>query len=484
MAVIGFMNDDRKRTDPDQRSPAEGAANQPSEDTPNQPQASQPKASQPQASQPQASQPQASQPNAKPRGGRPRTPKPRPRSRPAAVAGSKPHAKPDRLSSRLRQPHQPGRRKPDPHAAATTDADSIRLHHVHPRTSAPTDGLITLEELDPDPAITLRTAMPGWMVSTLVHVVVLLVLAVYTLPPIPRPQYEHQLVLSECVEPIDDPQLMPLDSVELSEPDSSEPPLEDPNLLESLDEAPLDDLPPDLMLDEPMDLAPHDPALDATGETTAENSQTAPNHSGDSDSKSRSQPPKNRPKPKDATKFYGKNVVGDSFVFLIDNSPSMKGQRIQVALQQVMMAVASMEKRQKFYVICYSDKAYPMFIPEVEMGLLTATSRNKKRLSEWLQTVRLQPPKQTGIKDALKTAFELKPSTICCLTDGDYANIVYDEFYRRDSDSALLVFAIAPPAIRSKMSKGAAERMKKLKTWQRLAESKNGGMQLVPSPSN
>ena len=48
-----------------------------------------------------------------------------------------------------------------------------------------------------------------------------------------------------------------------------------------------------------------------------------------------------------------------------------------------------MTKDQSFYIVFYSDQAYPMFYPQNELHFVKATPENKQRLVPWLQTLEL-----------------------------------------------------------------------------------------------
>jgi hypothetical protein len=63
-----------------------------------------------------------------------------------------------------------------------------------------------------------------------------------------------------------------------------------------------------------------------------------------------------------AALFFGTKAKGNRFVFVIDNSSSMKGGRLEMALAELVKTVESLTPRQSFYVIFVSDQTYPMFM--------------------------------------------------------------------------------------------------------------------------
>src|SRR5262249_46640550 len=61
----------------------------------------------------------------------------------------------------------------------------------------------------------------------------------------------------------------------------------------------------------------------------------------------------------ESTMFFGTEARGNRFVFVVDNSSSMKGGRLEMAISELIKTVESLSPRQSFYVIFVSDKTYP-----------------------------------------------------------------------------------------------------------------------------
>ena len=108
------------------------------------------------------------------------------------------------------------------------------------------------------------------------------------------------------------------------------------------------------------------------------------------------------------------------YVFVIDNSNSMTKGRFETALNELLIAVGQLTAKQRFYVIFYSDTAYPLFHPRPAEDLVNATSRNKQRLRVWLDTVELCL--KTNGKEAISAAFALDPDVIFVLGDGAFTD--------------------------------------------------------------
>ncbi len=66
----------------------------------------------------------------------------------------------------------------------------------------------------------------------------------------------------------------------------------------------------------------------------------------------------------DSTLFFGTEAKGNRFVFVVDNSSSMKGGRLEMAVAELVRTVEGLSPRQSFYVIFVSDQTYPMFYPQ------------------------------------------------------------------------------------------------------------------------
>ncbi|MGC4002538.1 MAG: hypothetical protein QM811_05095 [Pirellulales bacterium] len=129
------------------------------------------------------------------------------------------------------------------------------------------------------------------------------------------------------------------------------------------------------------------------------------------------------------TSFYGVRGQGKRFCFVVDNSASMRGYKMQNALQELVAAIDKLKETEYFYVVFFSDGAYPMFWPAMEQDMLPATDENKAKVAEWLTHVGLGPATR-GLK-AIRIAFDLKPDTIYLLGDGDFGDFTIAEAVRR-----------------------------------------------------
>jgi hypothetical protein len=117
--------------------------------------------------------------------------------------------------------------------------------------------------------------------------------------------------------------------------------------------------------------------------------------------------------------FFGTRSVGNRFVFIVDNSSSMKGGRLQAAVAELLRTIDGLSPRQSFYVIFVSDQTYPMFYPQPAAAMLPATGANKQRLAEWLPNAVLASGKNRELIKAVDLAASLRPDAVYLLWDGD-----------------------------------------------------------------
>jgi hypothetical protein len=79
-----------------------------------------------------------------------------------------------------------------------------------------------------------------------------------------------------------------------------------------------------------------------------------------------------------------------------------------------------MSQTSSFYVVFFSDTAYPLFHPSPAPGFVKATEENKALLKRWLRT--LQLCLYTDGRKAMEIAFSMNPDTIYILGDGAFTD--------------------------------------------------------------
>lgn len=115
--------------------------------------------------------------------------------------------------------------------------------------------------------------------------------------------------------------------------------------------------------------------------------------------------------------FFGVKEEASRVVFVVDNSGSMQRGRMETTLDELNYAVQRLNEGQQFYVIFYSDQAYPMFYPNSVDSMQPATRENKKKLAKWLRTVEICLGGR--LIDAIEMASNLDPQVVFLMSDGD-----------------------------------------------------------------
>lgn len=133
--------------------------------------------------------------------------------------------------------------------------------------------------------------------------------------------------------------------------------------------------------------------------------------------------------------FFGRTGQGQTVCFICDNSNSYRDGGFHTVLDEVARAVDSLRPDQSFFVIFFSDTAYPMFHPEHVDGLQPASPENKRRLRAWLATVEMCGGGQ-GIDQAVRLAGSLGADVVYFLSDGEHAASVVERVVAADFGGA------------------------------------------------
>ncbi len=112
--------------------------------------------------------------------------------------------------------------------------------------------------------------------------------------------------------------------------------------------------------------------------------------------------------------FLGVRLEGTSFVFVVDRSGSMRGQRFVRAKNELRRTIASLHSDQSYYVIFFSDGPLPM----PARDLVSPTPENLRLLEKWLR--RVDCGGDTNPLAALELAIALRPHAIYMLSDGEF----------------------------------------------------------------
>ena len=123
-----------------------------------------------------------------------------------------------------------------------------------------------------------------------------------------------------------------------------------------------------------------------------------------------------RSPPPPAPEFFGARIEGRRIVFVLDNSGSMQGGRLETVIAELLRCVDSLDPKQEFYVIFHSDTVYPLFYPDPVDRFIRPTDQNKRQLANWLDTVELCLG--DSVDEAIAVAAMIEPDTVFLLSDG------------------------------------------------------------------
>jgi hypothetical protein len=117
--------------------------------------------------------------------------------------------------------------------------------------------------------------------------------------------------------------------------------------------------------------------------------------------------------------FFGIEAVGHEFVYIVDRSGSMNGNRYRRAIEELKRSVDDLREDQRFFVVLFSSNSTPMLgQPGQGARMLHATKENKEKLHDWLATI--GPGGGTNPNSSLRTALKMNPSAVFMLSDGEF----------------------------------------------------------------
>jgi hypothetical protein len=140
--------------------------------------------------------------------------------------------------------------------------------------------------------------------------------------------------------------------------------------------------------------------------------------------------------------FFGTKGAGKSFVYVVDMSGSMHGQRFDRAKRELIRSIDKLGPEQKFYVYFFNDRTFPLFDPKPAHGMIPASLSNKQRAKRWINT--RQAESTTNPNYALQQALEMRPEVIFLLTDGELDDPdAVRQMIRRFNKSNVIIHTIA-----------------------------------------
>jgi len=147
----------------------------------------------------------------------------------------------------------------------------------------------------------------------------------------------------------------------------------------------------------------------------------------------------------EGAEFFGAKAIGNTFVYVVDSSPSMRRDgAFEAARQEIVRSLASMKPKQRYFICFFGKKVEPMAfqLGEVEKYAVHAKPENISKTIDWLGRVEIQkegwPP-----NNALQEAIAMQPDGIFLLFDGDTKSDVA-KFLNRINRSEDIITAGSP----------------------------------------
>jgi len=130
--------------------------------------------------------------------------------------------------------------------------------------------------------------------------------------------------------------------------------------------------------------------------------------------------------------FFGVKATGNTFIYIVDSSPSMRRDgAFDAARNEIERSLKSMKPKQRYFVSFFGKEIDPMVLETgmVEKYPIYAKAENLTKTIDWLRLVRIQkdglPP-----NNALEEAIGMQPDGIFLLFDGD-TKVDVAKFLRR-----------------------------------------------------
>lgn len=323
--------------------------------------------------------------------------------------------------------------------------------------------LPALNELGDLPEDSPRRFRPAsWLVSTLAHVAILVLLGFVTLASNePKDQLAFTASASESSEQaMETFQIESSEPVEPSEPEPSETAYDLSEVgTVAVTEVSMDIPEPtsELMVS---DLLSNSSSASSLSMKSLQSDQTA------------------------AMQFCGVDGGGNHFVYLVDSSGSMKD-GFQSARNELLNSIDQLQPNQRFYVVFFDEEPDYMRLsdPDVdEPRSLMATPENKKRLRRWAATVEMNKGKAPY--EVLPFALSLRPDVIFLLSDGEFPDAIAEILREQnrnenlfgDSGPISIVHTIRYHGIEGETGKKAEA------TMVQIAQENGGQYRHVPKP--
>ena len=116
--------------------------------------------------------------------------------------------------------------------------------------------------------------------------------------------------------------------------------------------------------------------------------------------------------------FFGTYAEGNRFVYVLDSSRSMRGDRWTYACNQLIDSLNALKPGQEFFVICFDlETSYLFNLPPKRAQFFEADSETLTKVRRWLRGRTLG--RATMPAEALRVGLEFNPDAIFLLSDGE-----------------------------------------------------------------
>jgi hypothetical protein len=180
--------------------------------------------------------------------------------------------------------------------------------------------------------------------------------------------------------------------------------------------------------------------------------------------------------------FFGTKATGNTFIYIVDSSPSMKKDKaFEFAKQEVLRSLQSMKPKQRYFLSFFGKEVDPLTFGsgDPERYPVAATPENLEKTMKWLARVSIQkdgwPP-----NDALQMAIDMEPDAIFMLFDGD-TKVDVAKFLRRVNriDD---IFTSDEPRVPIHVVHFFVDEYRK--QMMQIAEENGGTYRFIPRPQN
>ncbi len=134
--------------------------------------------------------------------------------------------------------------------------------------------------------------------------------------------------------------------------------------------------------------------------------------------------------------FFGTAAAGERFVFIVDCSQSMEGERFARARRELIKTLLHFNETQEVYVFFFSDRAVPMFSPHPVSEPVKLDRLTRAKLRRWISN--RGSFGGTNPDEALQLALQMKPDVVYLLSDGEFPRTALTVAHSANKNGAVI----------------------------------------------